>query len=565
MLESATLTPQQRLGNDRHRLWVVGLVLGGLGLLTYLLTDVSRMLGLPTPQELLAGRVQHVDFRKGSGALDIVIDLAFTHGPDTRPLAILLGFIALAFLGGYLAPMAWKKACHVVCGLATILLIYGPIVAGGLLAGHLLIFVSLHPSPRKGLWAGLAVAMLSLELSWGSPLLRGLLALGAGSVGFAAYGTLLLPLLRSRAGPAVRTLLVQSPLITVVVGAAVQGLGGAQWSLPLGLLMFFWQWERLIFYHIDYKAGAIPSDIPLVEYFAVFLTPAVIAKWEWGATLGQGYGYLQSGFYAEDKNRLALSGLKLWGLALLYALFGDWLRLAVAQQFESFGVHAYDGRIRAMVDVYMAGGHVTTASVLVTTWLDIFRWMALWAGCVHFKVGVWRVLGYRVAPYFDKPFLATNLVDLWTRYTFHYREFISQAFYYPAFFKAPRFIRRNLKVRVVVATFVAATYGNIVWGHIPEGGFYHGLIWAELLKVLSSWPYFVLLSLLISGTELYLMTAGSRRRRPWTGGPWILWDVVCVYFCVQAYGLIHIFNRTTTLQTLPKLARLFLVGLGFSS
>ena len=68
--------------------------------------------------------------------------------------------------------------------------------------------------------------------------------------------------------------------------------------IPLGLLMFFWQWERLIFYHVDYKAGSVPADVKLIDYLAVFVTPAVMTKWEWGATLGQGYAYLQSGFYA---------------------------------------------------------------------------------------------------------------------------------------------------------------------------------------------------------------------------------------------------------------------------
>ena len=75
---------------------------------------------------------------------------------------------------------------------------------------------------------------------------------------------------------------------------------------PLGILLFFWQWERLIFYHIDYKAGTIPEDIALLEYLAVFLTPAVVMKWQWGATVGQGYTYLQNAFYAEDKSRPTL-------------------------------------------------------------------------------------------------------------------------------------------------------------------------------------------------------------------------------------------------------------------
>jgi hypothetical protein len=556
------LTAERREQHDQGRPWAIAWALGVLGVYVYLLTGAAALVGLPTPESWLRRFLPSLDFRDG-GAVDAVVDLAFTRGGGTGRLSVMFAVIVVAFLSGYFAPMAWKKACHVGCALVGIAIIYGGVTTALLVGAHLVIFVTLHPAPPKAPWAAVAAVLLSFGFDGHGLLVSAGAAGGAGLVGWALYFWGAQRLLASRAGAWVRWLAVQSPLLTIVIGSAVQGLGGGQWSLPLGLLMFFWQWERLIMYRLDQQSGNIPAGISIIEYLAVFVTPAVLPKWQWGATLGQGYAYLQNVFYSEDKNRLVRSGAKLMGIALLYLLFSDWVRFFVSALFEGFGVPAYQGRISAMVERYLDGGQVSTASVLVTSWLDILRWMALWAGAVHFKVGVWQILGYKVAPYFDKPLLATNLVDLWTRYTFHYREFISQAFYYPAFFKAPRFIRRNLKVRIVVATFFAAAYGNLVWGHIPEGGFYHGLRWEEVLKVLSSWPYFILLGVLISATELYLMSRGPRTRAPWTGGPRILIDVLCVYLSVQAYGLIHIFNRVTTLETLPKLGRLFLVGLGF--
>ena len=182
----------------------------------------------------------------------------------------------------------------------------------------------------------------------------------------------------------------------------------------------------------------------------------------------------------------------------------------------------------------------------------------LWGGVVHFKAGLWRVCGYRMDAYFDKPWLATNLVNFWARFTFHYREFLARAFYYPVFF---RFFKKRLKLRILAATLAAATFGNLVWGHVTEGLFYRGMAWANLVQVLRAWPYFALLGLGIGGTELYLL-ARKRRRKPWTLGPRLVGDVLAAYCTLQFYGLITLFARPAPQSTPWTLLKLFLVAFG---
>ena len=137
-----------------------------------------------------------------------------------------------------------------------------------------------------------------------------------------------------------------------------------------------------------------------------------------------------------------------------------------------------------------ANSRMFQRTYFATTLLDVLRWLVLWGGVVHMKTGLWRICGYRVDAYFDKPWLSTNLVVFWGRFTFHYRAFLSRAFYYPVFFKVAR---KHLRVRVVVATLAATALGNLLWGHVAERLFYRGLEGRQVLEVLRTWPYFLLL------------------------------------------------------------------------
>ncbi len=506
LLASAGPTDAERAAHDLHRTRIVLAVLGVLAVYAWLFTRLPALLHLPTAADVLGGLAPlHGRFDRG-GALTSHLSVSLAIHDD---LLVLFAGAALAFLAGYYAPLSHKRPALVATTLAMLAVLYGPGATAWLVGAHATVFVVLH---------------------------------------------------RTRAPRWLRTLVVQAPIVVVLLGAIVEGLGGASWKLPLGVLLFFWHWERLILYGIDVDDGRVPASITFPQYLAVFVTPGGVAKWTWGVTIGQGYAYTEHAFYAEDKNRLALVGLALWAWALGYLVIGDYLLQQAIALVERGGIALYDAHITHLVDAYLAGKPIQPASVLATTLFDVIRWLVLWGGIVHFKVGLWRVCGYRVDPYFDKPFLATNLVAFWSRFTFHYREFLARAFYYPVFFRC---FKRHRRLRILVATLAAATIGNLVWGHVTERLFYRGLAWHHVPDQLATWPYFLLLGLGIGLSELWLVRKRRRRRKPWTWGWGLALDIACAYATVQFYGLITIFARPEG-ATPWQLAKLVGIGLGIT-
>ena len=293
-------------------------------------------------------------------------------------------------------------------------------------------------------------------------------------------------------------------------------------------------------------------------YLSVFLTPGQIGSWNWGVPIGQGYAYTVNNFLCENKNKLIVGGLKLWAISIGYLVFGKWIQINLLEFFNDQGILVYT-RIEHMSSDFISGDDIGTSTVLLTTLIALMTWTFSWGGVVHFKVGLWRVCGYKIDPYFNYPWLSTNLVTLWSRFTFHYREFLVRAFYYPVFFK---YFKKHKHLRIFTATMAAACFGNLIWGHMTEAVFYSGVELNSFIEPITQWPYFVLLGLGITASEFWLLHKKKTRRKPWTFDKNIGWDVLSAYATLQYFALIHIFVYTDPEATLAYNFRLFLIGLG---
>jgi hypothetical protein len=566
LLGNKPLTQEQQQENNTPVQWsIVAAVMGTLLIYAYLFTHVADWVNLPRPQVLLEQwgfESENIFDDDRNVDSELFISSVSNYNNDDERL-ILFAVVAVAFLSCYFLPLRLKKGSLFIWFLVGMGVLYGVRTTTCLLLAHWLVYLVLHvPRPSLkipfGFLAGVfaCIAFAEAEDSW----IKNTAILAGWGMGLCVLFNLVLwPMMRFKAfAKGLRTLVVQSALITVGVGAVWEGIQGESWALPLGILLFFWHWERLMMYHVDYKSGRMPKEISPIAYLSVFLTPASLPNWKWGVTLGQGYTYLENNFYCVDKNRLAMEGLKIWGIALIYLVFNDVIRYGLISLFEYFEIEVYSARITTMVSHYVAGGEVTTSSVLATTVLDQIRWMMLWGGSVHFKTGIWRICGYRMDPYFNKPWMSTNLVTFWTRFTFHYREFLVRCFYYPVFFK---FFKNNIILRVSFATFAAVTVGNLVWGHITEGMFYRGVEYDNFGEVLKTWPYFILLTLGITVTELYLLWRRPTRK-VWTLDRYWLTDFFAMYCTVQFYCIIHVFAKPSYGATLTDCAKLFLIGFG---
>ncbi len=565
LLKSVPVTDEQRRVNDRHSPAVVLAVVLVLGLYIYLFTHIHEALHLPAPQDLAEQLGVCVDFVRDSDRNVISIEpISLVERRNTGDKLHLVFYLVLipAFLCSYFLPLRYKQPSLLIWTLIAILLMYGSRGLAGILLAHAIVYLVLHPrrepypvlsvvpgifgyfafapGPPSGAWGWMQVAAI--------PLISGIVYVYC----------LRRLLLNPRFAPVLRTLVIQSAILTVFAGALVEGGTGNEWELPLGFFMFFWQWLRLVMYHIDYKDGLIPGNITFGQYLSVFFSPGAVPFWHWGVEIGQGRSYTQNSFLCENKNTIVISGLRILLVAMGYLVLANWIRYFMVDIFTHFGVAVHQASIRTMVAHFIKGGAVSTPSVLLTCFLDLIRWTLLWGGVVHFKVGVWRICGYRIDPYFDRPWLSTNLVTLWTRFFFHYREFLVRAFYFPVFFCC---FKRHPNVRIIVATMAAAGFGNMVWGHLVEEMYYEGMLFANFGHVLKTWPYYILLGGGIAASQLYLRRR-KRKRKPWTRGPRIIGDVIAAYCTLQFYAIIHIFLRFTEESTIWDHFRLFLIGFG---
>ncbi len=563
-LRGTPVTPEIRKAHDRHEPRVILGVLAVLLVYVWCYTQLAAWYGLPSPGDvvgLLGFDWPHViDFY---GSIDAKLEVTHT-GIFTSSFERLIFFVGLfgCFLSVYFAPLQHKAWMIVGWFVVLFAVLFGLHATGLLVAAHLTIYLAFHPTGRHSglvaaLWGGL-VATLFGGASLGG-MAFGLIAVGALAARWVYL--LLVPALVREGRPVqiLRTALIQACMILILGSCVREGLTDQTWVMPVGLLYFCYQWARLMVYRVDYRDGVVPRDLPLGEYLAVFLSPVAIPNFTYAPYLGQGYGYLKERHLVEDKNALVRSGTRLWCLALVYMVFaGQFTASFVEAMGRYFGLNVY-AQTSELVREHVAGVEHSTPTVLISTFLNQVRVYLIYGGVTHFRVGAYRILGYRVDPQYDRPWLATNLASLWGRFAFHLREFLVRVFYYPTFFA---FFKRRPALRIFFATMVATVVGNFVWGHVPQVTLYE-LKWETLLRFLSTWPYFLLLGLGISITQIVL-TRRPRTRRPWTWDRRFPLDILSAYLTFQFFALIHVFIRPHEGGSLWSYTQLFLRGFGIS-
>ncbi|MFC1679494.1 hypothetical protein ACFL2T_04725 [Elusimicrobiota bacterium] len=565
MLASPLLAPppteEQRRSNNKHNLGVVAAVLAVLFLYAYVFTHVGAHVGLPLPQDVVESDgfyVEDVFDSERHVKTGLWMDSGGKSWGEDDEMSVYYLLLVAAFLCVYFLPVRHKRdALSLWTGLI-FGVIYGTNSLAFLLLGHLVTYLVLHPDRRKRPWTaalpGLAAAF-ALQ-GHGVPFFVLLAVLPPATLILYRYAFRRLVVHRI-AGRILRTCVVQSLLITVFAGVVIAGLWGREWGIPVGLLLFFGHWMRLILYHADYKDGLVPPDLSLRGYLANFLCPAVVPRAFW-QTVSQGYAYTESVFLSEDKNLIAMGGVKLLLWGLLFTVGGNWFVYRISEGLGNLGIEAYWGHIGLLSEQYVYDGRVSAASVLVTSLLQLTRFTFYMAGIAHFKVGVWRICGFNVAPHFNNWMGSTDFVTLWGRFSFHRREFLLRAFFYPVFFRLSKF---RPKLRVSIAIFAAACLGHMIWIRGVEQLFYSGMGTGALRAVWVAWPYDVLQAAAIISCQLFLM-GRKRRRRPWTLGKGLIWDVLAAYLTLQLFGLIHIFGYSAPSVSAWDRLKIFLLAFG---
>lgn len=161
-----------------------------------------------------------------------------------------------------------------------------------------------------------------------------------------------------------------------------------------------------------------------------------------------------------------IKGLKLVLWAVLLGGFRD-LMLAIAHGKPLFGAQLF-GAFGLGIPTFDDALLMTAAGAplpFYMNWLSLgihfFANRLLQLAIVfHIAIGTCRVAGFKALRGMYRPLDARSLADFWNRVHFYFKELMVEFFFFPVFV---RYLRRHPRLRLFIATFAAACFGNFIF------------------------------------------------------------------------------------------------------
>ena len=231
---------------------------------------------------------------------------------------------------------------------------------------------------------------------------------------------------------------------------------------------------------------------------------------------------------AKDAEQLAvvqLKGLKLLAWSLLLTIF--------AKYFTQF-VHGYLA-IPTMGTEFLRSVHrvpdpwfVCWATLSCEFFEEILS-ISIWG---HRLVACCRMAGFNALRNTYRPLASRTIAEFWNRYYFYFKELLVDVFFYPVFL---RFFKTRKRLRLAVATFAAAGFGN---------AFYHFVYGVKDIAQLGLWRAFLGYHVYIFYcTVLATAIAISQVRGRHTPHKGFIRGHVVPVFCVMLfYCVLHVFD-----------------------
>jgi hypothetical protein len=243
----------------------------------------------------------------------------------------------------------------------------------------------------------------------------------------------------------------------------------------------------------------------------------------------KGAGYLRR-IEARDAGQLAvtqLKGLKLLAWSLLISLFSKYFAqyvhgsLAIPTFAEAF-FHSVN---RSPYPWYTCWASLTTG------FLDDLLAISVIG---HRIVACCRMAGFNALRNTYRPLSSRTIAEFWNRYYFYFKELMVDFFFYPVFLN---YFKTRKKMRIAVATFAAAGFGN---------AFYHYIFYLNYISKLGLWrslaAYHVyLFYCTVLATAICI--SQMRKRGPAHKG-FFRGHIVPVFCVVLFYCLLHVFDYT---------------------
>jgi hypothetical protein len=243
----------------------------------------------------------------------------------------------------------------------------------------------------------------------------------------------------------------------------------------------------------------------------------------------KGSGYLRR-IEAKDADQLAvtqLKGLKLLAWSLLISLFTKYFSqyvhgsLAIPTFVDAFNHSAN----RAPYPWYICWAS------LIAGFLDDMLAISIVG---HRIVACCRMAGFNALRNTYRPLSSRTIAEFWNRYYFYFKELMVDFFFFPVFLS---YFKTRKKLRIAVATFAAAGFGN---------AFYHYIFYLNFISQLGLWRSLAAYHVYIFYCTVLataICISQMRKRGPAPSG-YFRGHLVPTFCVALFYCLLHIFDYT---------------------
>jgi hypothetical protein len=174
--------------------------------------------------------------------------------------------------------------------------------------------------------------------------------------------------------------------------------------------------------------------------------------------------------------------------------------------------------------------YVCWASLLSEFFEEIIT-ISIWG---HRFIACCRMAGFNALRNTYRPLSSRTIAEFWNRYYFYFKELMVDIFFYPVFLN---FFKKRKKLRIAVATFAAAGFGNAFYHFIRDLKYIADL---GLWRALAAYHVYIFYCLVLASA---ITISQMRRRGPAPSG--FLRGRVLPAFCVVLfYCVLHVFDYT---------------------
>ena len=297
----------------------------------------------------------------------------------------------------------------------------------------------------------------------------------------------------------------------------------------ISFLIISVQWLKLYAYLIDLNDELISAKNSQREFLLYFFLPPFLPSLLSGVFLTIFPSQLNGTYQKTPHISFLKNGIYLILLSFIYKNFIPILSL--------FSIEFNAPTIRSLLIAVSQNRIISPQTLWYSVIMEQINFFLLFAAILHFRIGLLNLFGYQLVANFNKPWLSIGFADLWIRISFYYRNFLLRAIFSRVIFF---FKKTPENLRVFYTILLTAGMGNF-FIHL-----YYDLLRENRIETLKisfkSWPYFLLLSILISLT-FFGSSFRTKKREHWKFNNNIFLDIFWAVLTVSIFCLIHVFAR----------------------